>query len=55
MILPILMYQTAFQDYVNPMRFAYGAAISTAMVVISMIFIVISNLVGRRMHVDEDL
>lgn len=47
MVLPIFMYQTAFQDYSNQMRFAYGAAISNVIVVISLLLIGISKLVSR--------
>jgi len=54
MVLPIFMYQTAFQNYVNPMRFAYGAAISNAIVAISVVFIMISNLIGKKLSVDEE-
>ncbi|MFP4301083.1 MAG: carbohydrate ABC transporter permease [Alkalispirochaetaceae bacterium] len=54
MVLPIYMYQTAFQDYRNPMRFAYGAAISNAIVVISIALIFLSNAIGRRLGVESD-
>jgi raffinose/stachyose/melibiose transport system permease protein len=49
MVLPIFMYQTAFQDYSNPLRFAYGAAISNTIVVISMALILFSNWVSRKL------
>jgi raffinose/stachyose/melibiose transport system permease protein len=49
MVLPIFMYQTAFQDYRNPMRFAYGAAISNTIVVISVGLILFSNWVSKRL------
>jgi len=52
MVLPIFMYQTAFQDYVNEARFAYGAAISNVIVVISLILIAISKFIGRK--TDQD-
>lgn len=48
MVLPIHMYQTAFQDYSNPMRFGYGAAISNAIVLISVVLIMLSNAVNKR-------
>jgi raffinose/stachyose/melibiose transport system permease protein len=48
MVLPIFMYQTAFQNYTNEMRFAYGAAISNAIVVISLILILFSRLLSRK-------
>ncbi len=54
MVLPIFMYQTAFQDYSNPLRFAYGAAISNATVLISVIFIVISNYIHKKVNVNEE-
>ncbi len=48
MVLPIFMYQTAFQNYSNEMRFAYGAAISNAIVIVSLILIVVSRMVSRK-------
>ncbi len=54
MVLPIFMYQTAFQDYRNPMRFAYGSAISNAIVLISMAMILVSNWVGSKFNAGED-
>jgi raffinose/stachyose/melibiose transport system permease protein len=48
MVLPIFMYQSAFQDYTNSMRFAYGAAISNIIVVISLILIAFSRFIGRK-------
>lgn len=54
MVLPIFMYQTAFDDYSNPMRFAYGAAISNVTVLISVILIVISNLIHKKVKVSEE-
>jgi raffinose/stachyose/melibiose transport system permease protein len=54
MVLPIYMYQTAFQDYTNPMRFAYGSAISNAIVVISVVLILFSNWVGNKMSAGEE-
>ena len=48
MVLPIFMYQTAFQDYANDMRFAYGAAISNVIVVISLLLIAVSRLIGGK-------
>jgi raffinose/stachyose/melibiose transport system permease protein len=53
-VLPIFMYRTAFQDYRNEMRFAYGAAISNIIVVISVTLILLSNYVGRRLRAGED-
>lgn len=54
MVLPIYTYQTAFQDYSNPMRFAYGAAISNAIIVISVVLIMISNWIGKKLGTEED-
>ncbi|MFA6785383.1 MAG: ABC transporter permease subunit, partial [Sphaerochaeta sp.] len=51
MVLPIFMYQTAFQNYSNEMRFAYGAAISNVIVLISLILIAISKLMSRKTDV----
>ncbi|MGM0432679.1 MAG: carbohydrate ABC transporter permease [Spirochaetota bacterium] len=48
MVLPIYMYQTAFQNYTNPMRFAYGAAISNTIVVISLVLIALSRAASRK-------
>ena len=48
MVLPIFMYQTAFQNYSNEMRFAYGAAISNVIVLISLILIAVSKLMSRK-------
>jgi raffinose/stachyose/melibiose transport system permease protein len=49
MVLSIFMYQTAFDDYRNPLRFAYGAAISNAIVLISIALIVLSNAARRSL------
>jgi raffinose/stachyose/melibiose transport system permease protein len=54
MVLPIYMYTTAFQEYTNPMRFAYAAAISNAIVLISVILIFVSNFVANRLHAGEE-
>ncbi len=53
-VLPILMYRTAFQDFSNPMRFAYGSAISNTVVLISIVMIVFSNYVGKKLGTDEE-
>ncbi len=53
-VLPIFMYRKAFQDYSNPMRFAYGSAISNAIVLISVALILFSNWIGRRVHAGEE-
>jgi raffinose/stachyose/melibiose transport system permease protein len=54
MVLPIFMYQTAFQDFNNDSRFAYGAAISNAIILISVVLIIISNFIGKRLKAGED-
>ncbi|GAB1482053.1 sugar ABC transporter permease [Treponema sp.] len=54
MVLPIFMYQTAFQDFTNDQRFAYGSAISNAIVVISIMLILVSNYVGKKMNAGEE-
>ncbi len=54
MVLPIFMYQTAFQDYRNEMRFAYGASISNAIVLISVSLIMFSNYIGRKLNAGEE-
>ena len=53
LVLPIFMYQTAFQDYSNTMRFAFGSAIANAIVVISVVLIMISNTIARRFNHGE--
>lgn len=53
-VLPIMMYRIAFQDYSNPMRFAYGAAISNAIVLISVTMILISNVIGKKLGSNEE-
>ncbi len=54
MVLSIFMYQTAFQDFNNPSRFAYGSAISNAIVLISIGLIMLSNWIGRQLNADEE-
>ena len=53
MVLPIFMYQTAFQDYTNTMRFAFGSAISNAIVMISVALIGVANAVAKRFNAGE--
>ena len=53
-VLPIFMYRTAFQDYRNEMRFAYGAAISNIIVVISVALIALSSYIGRKLRGGEE-
>lgn len=52
MVLPIFMYQKAFQDRSHDLRFAYGAAISNVIVLISIAIIVVTNRL-RRMFDDQ--
>lgn len=54
MVLPIYMYQTAFQDFNNDQRFAYGAAISNAIVAISVGLILLSNFIGDKLSAGEE-
>ena len=54
MVLPIFMYQTAFQDYSSDIRFAYGAAISNSIVFISIAFIALSNFIGKLVQPGEE-
>ncbi len=54
MVLPIFMYQTAFQDYSNQMRFAFGSAISNAIVFISILLIMLSNFIGKKLNAGEE-
>ncbi len=53
-VLPIFMYRTAFQNYVNPLRFAYGSAISNTVVLISIIMIFCSNWIGKKLGTSEE-
>ena len=53
MVLPIFMYQTAFQDYSNTMRFAFGSAISNTIVVISVVLILFSRAVAKRLNAGD--
>lgn len=54
MVLPIYMYHRAFLDFRNPMRYAYGSAISNAIVVICVGLILLSQFIGRKFHAGED-
>ncbi|MGL4986478.1 MAG: carbohydrate ABC transporter permease [Treponemataceae bacterium] len=53
-VLPLFMYRTAFQDFTNPMRFAYGSAISNAIVLISICMILISKVIGKKLGTEEE-
>lgn len=48
LVLPIFMYETAFRDYADPTRFAYGSAISNTIVAISIAAILFSRFIGNR-------
>lgn len=48
LVLPIFMYETAFRDYADPMRFAYGSAISNTIVLISIAAILLSRFAGGK-------
>lgn len=52
-VLPIFMYRTAFQDFINPLRFAFGSAISNTVVFISIIMILISKWIGKKLGTEE--
>jgi len=54
LVLPIFMYETAFRDYADPMRFAYGSTISNAIVIISLAMIVVSNFISKRYNPGEE-
>ena len=54
LVLPIFMYETAFRDYSDPMRFAYGSTISNAIVIISLIMIVFSNFISKCFNPGEE-
>ena len=53
MVLPIYMYQTAFQDYTSEVRFAYGSAISNMIIVVSVLLILFSNWVSKKLSPKE--
>lgn len=53
-VLPIFMYRTAFQNFSNPMRFAYGSTISNTVVFISIIMIILSNFIGKKLGTHEE-
>lgn len=53
-VLPIFMYRMAFNNAKDPMRFAYGATIANIVVVISILLILLSNWVGKKLGTDEE-
>ena len=48
------MYRVAFGNAKDPMRFAYGATISNIIVLISVIMIMFSKFVGKKLGTDEE-
>ena len=53
-VLPLFMYRTAFQNYGDPMRFAYGSAISNIVVLISLIMITCSTVIGKKLGTEDE-
>ncbi len=55
-VLPIFMYNQVFgmAGTGNPKRYAYGAAISNIIVLISVLLIMFSNWVGKKLGTDEE-
>ncbi len=55
-VLPIFMYNQVFgmAGTGNPNRYAYGAAISNIIVLISVLLIMFSNWVGKKLGTDEE-
>lgn len=53
-VLPIYMYRISFNNAKDPMRYAYGATVSNIVVVISVILIMFSNWVGKKLGTDEE-
>jgi raffinose/stachyose/melibiose transport system permease protein len=54
MVLPIYMFQTAFEDYNNVERFAYGSAIANMVVFLSVGLILLSNFIAKFFHAGEE-
>lgn len=53
-VLPIFMYRVAFNNAADPMRYANGATISNIVVLISILLIMFSNWVGKKLGTDEE-
>ncbi|OJF77305.1 MAG: ABC transporter [Treponema sp. CETP13] len=53
-VLSVFMYRTAFNNYSNPLRYAFGAAISNTIVLISALMIVLSKIVGKKLGTEEE-
>ena len=48
------MYRISFNNAKDPMRYAYGATISNIVVIISILLIMFSNWVGKKLGTDEE-
>jgi raffinose/stachyose/melibiose transport system permease protein len=53
-VLSVFMYRTAFHNYTDPLRYAFGASISNTIVIISAVMILISKKIGRRLGTEEE-
>lgn len=54
LVLPVFMYETAFNEVSNPTRFAYGAAIANTIVLISVSLILVSRFIHKKLDVSEE-
>ncbi|MEM5947652.1 sugar ABC transporter permease [Spirochaetia bacterium 38H-sp] len=55
MVLPIYMYQVAFNNYNDPLRFSYGAAIANTVVLISVGLIMFANWISSKFDTGADI
>ncbi len=53
-VLPIFMYRTAFRNYSNPTRFAYGSAIANSIVFLSVALILLSDFIAKKFGAGEE-
>lgn len=53
-VLPIYMYRISFNNAKDPMRYAYGATVSNIVVIISVLLIMFSNWVGKKLGTNEE-
>lgn len=53
-VLPIYMYRISFNNAKDPMRYAYGATVANIVVFISVLLIMFSNWVGKKLGTDEE-
>lgn len=53
-VLPIYMYRISFNNAKDPMRYAYGATVANIVVLISVLLIMFSNWVGKKLGTDEE-